>query len=453
MNDLRDLDLENRLRKTYRAVAEHTRTDVQLPEPHTPRLLVADDLAPRRRRRPSAGRLAVAAAALVVVGAVAMVAVALNGGEQNGDVGSGGELILPDAPIKARHGHSAVWTGTEMIVFGGYNDDDGDDNTNETGPPARPGDAAAYDPATRSWRRIADLPEGVRGGSLAVWTGTEVVAIYISGGDEIPVPAGTPFGAVYNPATDQWRLIEPPGFGVLDYLPGEGRVTWTGDRVLVAGLMETFGDGHSPDQVGAATYDPATGAWERLPDGPVPFDDVGTAVWTGTELVYVGPGPGGLAAVALDPVAKSWRALPPSPLERRANPLVAWSGSEVIVAGGMWQTGPESFSMFADAAALDPATGQWSRLPDAPADTFAGDTIGAAGGNGVAGQVVTWASWSPAYRMLLFDAADRTWTWGPGMIRGSESVVSTGTEVIVWGGLDQDGRSAVDTGYVMSLPQ
>ncbi len=44
---------------------------------------------------------------------------------------------LPSAPIPSRSEYLAVWTGTEMIVWGGYN---GDTNY---------GDGAAYDPTTR----------------------------------------------------------------------------------------------------------------------------------------------------------------------------------------------------------------------------------------------------------------------------------------------------------------
>lgn len=448
MNDL--VDIENRLRKTYRAVADRTRTDVGLPEPdhQRPVLLVADELAPRRR---TPGRLAVAAAALAVVGAAAVVAVTIAGGDKKVDVGSGNELHLPDAPLDARFDHSAVWTGTEMIVFGGYRDDDAEPGTTND---LR--DGAAYTPATRSWRRIADMPKSIRGGSLAVWTGREIVAIYTGG--EFPVPDGTPFGAAYDPATDEWRLIESPDLGVLPHLPGQGQVAWTGDRVLVTGLMATEGGLLDPDQVGAATYDPATGTWEELPDAPAPFTEFGKAVWTGTELVYVGPSRddgSDPVVLALDPAAKSWRTLPQFPLADRWSALVAWSGREVIVAGGA-PAAQGSTTEFRDAAALDPATGRWTQLPDLPADVYA-TTIGAArGGDVVAGRMVAWGTEDEARRFLLFDPADHTWTWGPArpaVVSGVEAIVSTGTEVIVWGGMGPDRTTVVDTGYEMYIGQ
>ena len=52
---------------------------------------------------------------------------------------------LPPAPIDARQPF-AVWTGTEMIVWGSQDREQ------------RRIDGAAYDPASDTWRRIADAP-------------------------------------------------------------------------------------------------------------------------------------------------------------------------------------------------------------------------------------------------------------------------------------------------------
>lgn len=64
---------------------------------------------------------------------------------------------IAESPLLARSGAVAVWTGSEMVVFGG-----------DTGPPCPPGarcigptvdelalDGAAYDPDTDSWRPVA----------------------------------------------------------------------------------------------------------------------------------------------------------------------------------------------------------------------------------------------------------------------------------------------------------
>src|SRR3954471_14127004 len=62
-----------------------------------------------------------------------------------------------------RSGHTAVWTGKEMIVWGG------------SGPQCSNGtcrDGAAFDPATDSWRplRLSALATP-RTGHVAAWTG------------------------------------------------------------------------------------------------------------------------------------------------------------------------------------------------------------------------------------------------------------------------------------------
>ncbi|MDB4619264.1 hypothetical protein OAH15_01090, partial [bacterium] len=81
----------------------------------------------------------------------------------NDGAGSWKAMATLNAPT-SRHSHSAVWTGSEMIIFGGKTAQ-GETNT-----------SAAYDPATNSWR-----PLGVEGSPLArrahlsFWTGKEIL--------------------------------------------------------------------------------------------------------------------------------------------------------------------------------------------------------------------------------------------------------------------------------------
>jgi hypothetical protein len=68
----------------------------------------------------------------------------------------------------ARSGHTAVWTGNEMIVWGGHGDFDLLTYYFNTG--------ARYDPSTNSWTAtsIVNAPEG-RYHHTAVWTGNEMI--------------------------------------------------------------------------------------------------------------------------------------------------------------------------------------------------------------------------------------------------------------------------------------
>ena len=60
--------------------------------------------------------------------------------------GAAGWARLPRAPIAPRSEYAAVWTGKKMIIWGGYSG-----NTQYS-------DGAAYDPATRTWTKLAAGP-------------------------------------------------------------------------------------------------------------------------------------------------------------------------------------------------------------------------------------------------------------------------------------------------------
>jgi N-acetylneuraminic acid mutarotase len=71
---------------------------------------------------------------------------------------------LAASPLSPRIGHSAVWTGSELLIWGGRT----------TGGSPK-GDGAAYDPAGDRWRRLPPAPLAGRFGHAAVWTGTELL--------------------------------------------------------------------------------------------------------------------------------------------------------------------------------------------------------------------------------------------------------------------------------------
>jgi hypothetical protein len=88
-----------------------------------------------------------------------------------------------------------TWTGKELIMAGGRT--------------FRPDhtlrvfrNAAAYNPATSTWRRLPSMPRP-RGGGTALWDGKEVLFI---GGSRSP-NASARRGMAYNPATNRWRLL------------------------------------------------------------------------------------------------------------------------------------------------------------------------------------------------------------------------------------------------------
>lgn len=107
-------------------------------------------------------------------------------------------------PVDPRERTDAVWTGSELIVWGGFGtyavepDTDGDYVF---------GDGAAYDPDTDEWRVLAESPLADRCDHTLTWTGVEMIVV---GG--LPLcgdPNVLAFGdaALYDPDTDSWRMI------------------------------------------------------------------------------------------------------------------------------------------------------------------------------------------------------------------------------------------------------
>lgn len=124
-------------------------------------------------------------------------------------------IAVQGAP-SARFGHTAVWTGTKMIIWGGRI---GGILAN---------DGAAYDPATDTWSAlpVAGAPTA-RDGHIAVWTGTEMIVI--GGADSSGVVAT---GAAYNPAIGKWRPLTNPGSPVAR---SGATAAWSGTEVLIFG--------------------------------------------------------------------------------------------------------------------------------------------------------------------------------------------------------------------------
>jgi N-acetylneuraminic acid mutarotase len=111
--------------------------------------------------------------------------------------------------------HTAVWTGTEMIVWGG-----GISFGVSTG--------GRYNPATDSWTATANTnAPSARTRHSAVWTGTEMI---IWGGYDGPEFFNT--GGIYNPAADDWTAISTIN---APEARGNQRAVWTGTDMIVWG--------------------------------------------------------------------------------------------------------------------------------------------------------------------------------------------------------------------------
>ena len=223
-----------------------------------------------------------------------------------------------------RGGHSAVWTGTEMIVWGGFDLITGRDLN----------DGASFDPVTDTWRPLTtDGAPSARMHHSAIWTGSEMI---VWGGGASHVLGFTNTGGRYNPATASWRPMATSGAPAERF---DHRAVWTGAEMIVWGGV-TSGDLASPATNTGGRYDPATDSWHPTPIDGAPSAGRGrTAVWSGVDMFIWGGGdvahdvdPGR----RYDPSTNRWSAFVSSDgfLPRRAGHTAVWTGSSMIVWGG-----------------------------------------------------------------------------------------------------------------------
>ncbi len=313
---------------------------------------------------------------------------------------------VPLSPINAPTDHfnaCVVWTGTEMIIWGGY------DGTNYLNTGAR------YSPATDTWQPISmnGVPPAMI--AQAVWTGTEMIVW--SGGT----------GGRYNPATDTWQPISATSAPAL---VNDSTSVWTGtDMILWGGYSKGAGYALLTDQW---TPTSTIGA----PAGRVDH----TAVWTGTEMiVWGGCGDGyapdiGQTGGRYNPATDTW--LPTTtqgaPAGRNAH-LAVWTGTEMIVWGG------NSFSLGMNTntgGRYDPSTNSWQATAIYGAPSSRRDPLAVWTGTGM----IVWGGMNMAGYLNtggLYNPSTNTWqpttTINAPVGAYTQSSIWTGTEMIVWG--------------------
>ncbi len=325
--------------------------------------------------------------------------------------------LLPAAPIPAPYIRTSVWTGTEMLVFGRL-------MVTDAGSTGDVDVAAAYNPATNTWRRLSaghNRVGGYEGSNRAVWAGSEMLVWGIT-------------DKAFDPATGLWRLLPeaPLSWG------GPAVAVWTGRQMI------GWGGGCCGDSVAAGlAYTPATDSWDTLPPSPLVGRQVATGAWTGRELVIAGGNnaDGKLFgdAAAYNPSTRSWRRLPPMP-EPRTDATAVWDGSEVLVVGGGDQQ-----RLYAEGVAYNPSTNTWRRLsameyPRAGhVALWTGSRLLVWGGATRRGSLATRPPHGETY-----DPVTNRWSplpKSPLRGRAGATAVWTGSAMIVWGGspVDDDG--------------
>lgn len=215
---------------------------------------------------------------------------------------------LAEPPIADRWPAAKVWTGSEIIVFGGERLGGGGAFT----------DGAVYNIERNEWRLMAQTLITIGTEPGWVWTGNELIVW------DAPDTA-----AAYDPETDTWRIVESwPLSG--SFYP---RAIWTGVRII--------------DIEAGLSVDPDAGLSQPISSPPA-IPDRAIPVWTGDLIVLSTGGP------AYRPATDEW-------IDTGANTLTqlssgaAWTGSEVI-----------AVDYESRAARYDTATGDWQSLAPIP---------------------------------------------------------------------------------------
>ena len=314
------------------------------------------------------------------------------------------------APMKD---HTAVWTGTEMIVWG----------RNVTQISGR------YNPVTDSWTSATMLgAPSARNSHSAVWTGSVMV---VWGGHPGGVASSLNTGGRYDPVADSWTPTSNTS-------APEGRdhhaVVWTGSEMIVWGGQRWF-DETSVRINSGARYNPVSDSWIATPTLNAPTARTlqpNQAVWTGSEMViWGGSDAGGLSntGARFNPVTNLWS--PMSTVNRpsgRASHSTVWSGTDVIVWGG---SNPLS------GAKYRPANDSWAPMASLGAPPNA------------VGQLAIWTGeemiiWGGRIGSVVTQLGGRytnlTNTWIPTSVnhppkrREQHTATWTGAEMVIWGG-------------------
>jgi N-acetylneuraminic acid mutarotase len=281
---------------------------------------------------------------------------------------------LPPSPLGALSDASGVWTGKEMVVFGGYDDE-------SLGAFRVTNDAAAYDPSTNTWRMLPAAPLSPRADAIAFWTGTSVMVL--GGRPAVTTSALQSYGdgAAFDPSTEMWQHIAAP-------IPPHGHpLAWqtaaeAGDQVLAFSVWSktrSLGSGRFSESGGVDlfAFDPTTNSWQLIPprSNAVPAPE--EALWTG-HVLFVRGGyvcPGCLLRIEpevtdlYDPSLNSWTLISPDPLASSGDLSSVWTGEALFSFNPETEVGttrPGASSLY------DPSTGRWSLLPTAPLGCNAG---------------------------------------------------------------------------------
>ena len=331
---------------------------------------------------------------------------------------------IVNAPF-ARRGHTAVWTGSEMIIWGGL-----DQNFVETNTGGR------YNPALDSWITTSTTnAPSIRWRHTAVWTGIEMI---VWAGSDSNMFLNS--GGRYDPVSDTWTATSS---GNAPTARVDHTAVWTGGEMIVWG---GYGCSGNCNFNSGGRYNPGTDNWTPTSTVNVPSARFGhAAVWTGSDMIVWGGTDAMVNHTYLhtggrySPANDNWTptSLMNVPLGRIAHTAV-WTGSEMIVWGGV----DETFNVTNTGGRYNPLNDSWvatslSNAPSPRADhtgIWTGSEMIVWAGNDTGGYFNTGGRYNPN-----IDSWRATTTTNAPSARSDPTAVWNGSQMIVWGGDNDNG--------------
>lgn len=326
--------------------------------------------------------------------------------------------------LPPRQRAAATWTGSHLFVWGGEN------------PQGALADGGLYDPKTDTWTLLpmTNAPSA-RVDAVAITTADNKVLVWGGG----PVGSGTALnsGKLFDPATSTWLDVLTAPIGRRNPV-----AVWSGTYVVLWG-----GTSGGSAIAGGALYDPSKDKWSVITNANAPSarSNVGWA-WSGSELLLFGGRPGGAGMTndgyGYDPVANSWRKFSTMGVlpSARYDAFAAWTGTLLLVVGGRDAGGTMN-----DAWLYNPTKDAWAAALDNPLGKRSAPAPRTGWASSGSSQIVVAGGLDETQAMQVnsrvYNASVNDWgaqslSWPTGADHEYGVGVWTGTEFILWSGLD-----------------
>jgi len=261
-------------------------------------------------------------------------------------------------------GAQSIWTGTKLVVWGGFKRSGVSNHWQNSG--------SIWDPKTDVWTKVKCQfgPSQLNDFSrlednpiqTLVWTGREAV---VFGGALVN---GKAPGGMFNPESLSHNCRQMTSSNYPNNHVAHSAV-WADDRMLIFG-----GNENRSVSARMSAFDPTTNSWTNIHGTNYPeARDGHTAVWTGSQMIVYGGRGATLRTLTInggvyDPTS-GWSLFNSDTMFGRHGHTAEWTGNEMVVFGGKptWTSGIGKYlnSIYA----FNPASKTWRVVETSTAPT------------------------------------------------------------------------------------